>query len=224
MKKLRNIFMITLCCIVAAASFTSCMDSEDYSIDPTTYKQYMTEMAKQYGGMVRFYYLKSNNGTSVSAEKYDSIGSYWVAKEDSTVTLYRFPVSKLDSSIVVPSTDNTEKANMLRALRSQLKDAPETELKSWFYIPSKNAITSQYVQFYVNPSYIETEYTYKDEKKKAYFLFYSNAYTGIWSPTDRTFQYQMGLYAICLDKLELNSEHTVTTPYLREIYITCEAK
>ena len=152
---------------------------------------------------------------NLEGEMFETPLLYWDQKSESVYS---------DSAIVITSTDKTEKAEMLRALRSQLKDAPETELKSWFYIPNRNAITSQYVQFYVNPSYIETEYTYNKEKKKAYFVFYSNAYTGIWSPTDHTFQYQMGLYAICLDKLELNGEHTITSPYLREVYITCEAK
>ena len=58
MKKIGKIFAIALCCIVAAVSFNSCVESEDYSIDEQTYKKYMNEMAGEYGGRVRFYYAK----------------------------------------------------------------------------------------------------------------------------------------------------------------------
>lgn len=223
MKKFRNIFIAAMCCLVAAVSFTACINSEDYSIDDTTYKQYMTEMSGQYSGMLRLYYAKSTN-SGITAEKYDSVRTDWTVRTDSTVTLYRFPISKLDSAIVVPANDKTEKAEMLRELRLQLKDTPDTELKAFYYIPSKTAITSSYVQFYANPYTLETSFKYKGETKKAFFVFYANAYSGIWTPSKHSFEYQMGLYAICLNKLDLNSADAITTTYIRGLYLTCEAK
>ena len=106
-----------------------------------------------------------------------------------------------------------------------MRSMPDVTLKSFFFIPNKQAVTSQYIQFYVNPMYAETTFNYEGKPKKAYFVFYPNSFAGIWTPTKRTFEYQMGLYAICFDKPEINSENTVTTaPYIREIYITCEAR
>ena len=119
----------------------------------------------------------------------------------------------------------TNKGKYLRELHSQMRSMPDVTLKSFFFIPNKQAVTSQYIQFYVNPMYAETTFNYEGKPKKAYFVFYPNSFAGIWTPTKRTFEYQMGLYAICFDKPEINSENTVTTaPYIREIYITCEAR
>lgn len=224
MERIGKIFVTALCCVMAAVSFNSCMDSEDYSIDEQTYKKYMNDMAGEYGGRVRFYYPKYN-GIGLEATKYDSTDTYWTARADSTVTLYRFPISKLDSAIIVPSTDNTVKGKYLRELHNQMRSMPDVTLKSFFYIASKQAITSQYVQFYVNPAYVETTFNYEGSPKKAYFLFYPNYLSGIWTATKHTFEYQMALYAICFDKPEINAETTATTyTYMREIYITCEAK
>lgn len=223
MKKIKNIFLTAMCCLVAAVSFTSCIDNEDYSIDDATYKQYMTQMSGQYSGKVRFFYAKNTN-TGVIAEKYDSTSTYWSVRTDSTVTLYNFPVSKLDSAIVVSEADKTDKADMLRELHSQMRELPSTDLKAFYYIPSKNAITQSYVQFYVNPFIIETAFRYKNETRKVFFVFYSNAYSGIWVPSENTFEYQMGLYAICFDKVDLNSTSTITAPYIRGVYVTAEAK
>ena len=224
MKKIGKIFAIALCCIVAAVSFNSCVESEDYSIDEQTYKKYMNEMAGEYGGRVRFYYAKYN-GIGIEPAKYDSTDTYWTARNDSTVTLYRFPVSKLDSAITVPNTDITNKGKYLRELHSQMRSMPDVTLKSFFFIPNKQAVTSQYIQFYVNPMYAETTFNYEGKPKKAYFVFYPNSFAGIWTPTKRTFEYQMGLYAICFDKPEVNSEKTVPrAPYIRGIYITGEAR
>ena len=223
MKKIRNFLAIAFCCIMAAISFNSCLNSEDYSIDDETYKQYMKDMAGEYGGRVRFYYAKSTN-TGVEAAKYDSTDTYWTARKDSTVTIYRFPVSKLDSAIVTKSTDNTETGKMLRELHSQMRTLPDVTLKSYFFIPSKQAITSQYVQFYVNPWYAETTFQYEGQPKKAYFIFQQNTYSGVWTPTKHTFEYQLGLYAICFDKPETNSTNAVLMPTLREVVVTCEAK
>ena len=223
MKKIGNILAIAFCCIMAAVSFNSCIESEDYSIDPETYKQYMTDMAGQYSGRVRFYYAK-NTATGVEAAKYDSTDTYWTSQKDSTVTIYRFPISKLDSAIVTKATDNSENTKMLRELHSQMRSLPDVTLKSYFFIPSKQAITSQYVQFYVNPWYAETAFQYEGKTKKVYFIFQQNTYSGVWTPTKHTFEYQLGLYAICFDKPEVNSSSAVLIPTLREVVVTCEAK
>lgn len=224
MKKIGKFFIAALCCAMTAIAFNSCSEAEDYTIDAQTYKQYMSKMAGDYTGKVRFYYSKYSNNV-VSAVKYDSLTTRWTVRTDSTVTLYNFPISKLDSAIIVPSTDTTNKGKYLMALRDQMKSLPNVSLKSFFYIPSTQAITSQYVQFYVNPMYAKTTFEYEGAEKKAYFIFYPNYYYGVWSPTNFTFQYQMALYAICFDQPELNSENTVnTTPYMRAIYLTCEAQ
>lgn len=223
MKSIKNIFITAMCCLVAAVSFTACIDSEDNSIDDATYKQYMTQMSGQYNGKLRLFYAKSTN-SGITAEKYDSLNTYWSVRTDSTITINNFPVSKLDSAIVVSATDKTENADMLRELRSQMRELPSTNLKAFYYIPSKSAITQSYVQFYVNPYVAESSFTYKGESKKVFFVFYSNAYSGIWTPSKQAFEFQMGLYAICLEKLDLNSTKAITAPYLRGLYMTCEAK
>ena len=224
MKRIGNIFITALCCALAAVSFNSCIEEEDYTIDAQTYKEYMNKMAGDYSGKVRFYYPKYNNG-SLAAVKYDSLTTHWTVRTDSTVTLYNFPISKLDSAIIVPETDVTDRGKWLMALRSQMKSQADITLKSFFYIPNTQAITSEQVQFYVNPMYAGVKFDYEGTTKTAYFIFYSNSYYGVWNSEDHTFQYQMSLYAICFDQLEVNSENTVTAaPYMRTIGITCEAK
>jgi len=224
MKKTRSIFMLIVCCIMTAAAFTSCLsEGEDTSLDVTTQKQYQQQMAGQYSGMLRMYYAKTT-ATGVKAEKYDSVRTYWTVNSDSTLTLRNFPVSKLDSAISVPANDLSEKANMLRELKSQLKSAPSTNLKAYYFIPNKNAVTSSSLYFYVNPVTVETTFNYNNAEKKVYFVFYMNTYTGSWTSSDRLFQFQLGTYAICFDTLDLNNTTAITSYYLRDLYMTCTAK
>ncbi len=224
MKSIGNIFFSAFCCALTAVAFNSCIEEENYIIDAQTYKEYMDKMTGDYSGMVRFYYQKYNNG-SMAAVKYDSINTQWTVRNDSTVTLYNFPISKLDSAIIVPETDVTDRGKWLMALRNQMKTSPNIALKSFFYIPNKQSITSQQVQFYVNPMYVGINFDYEGTTKTAYFVFYSNSYYGVWNAENHTFQYQMSLYGICFDKLEMNSENSVTTaPYIRTVGMTCKAK
>ena len=173
--------------------------------------------------MLRMYYAKTT-ATGVKAEKYDSVRTYWTVNSDSTLTLRNFPVSKLDSAISVPANDLSEKANMLRELKSQLKSAPSTNLKAYYFIPNKNAVTSSSLYFYVNPVTVETTFNYNNAEKKVYFVFYMNTYTGSWTSSDRLFQFQLGTYAICFDTLDLNTSTAITSYYLRDLYMTCTAK
>lgn len=209
---------------MTAAAFTSCLnEGEDTTIDAATQKQYQAQMAGPYSGMLRMYYAKAT-ASGLVAEKYDSLRTYWRVNSDSTLTLSNFPVSKLDSAISVPATDISEKGNMLRELKSQLKSAPSTTLKAYYFIPNKNAATTSSIYFYVNPVAVETTFNYNNTEKKVYFVFYLNTYTGSWTTADRQFQFQLGTYAICFDTLDLNSSTAVTNYYLRDLYMTCTAK
>lgn len=221
MKKLRNTLMLLLCAIVAMSALSSCLDdnSTDSTITPEMYKTYLTTMSGTYSGRLRFYVQKPY---SQQYEKYDSAYSAWQVATDSTVTLRQFPINKLDSAISVSESDKSENATQVRALRAALSKAEPTDLKSFFYIPSSNFVGESAIQFYVNPLALEVPLTYNGQTHKVYFVFTSNYCGGVYGRTQRTFEYFMQLYGICVDKA--SESNKISSMYVKNVQITCTTK
>lgn len=222
MKNLKTLLLLLVGCFVISGAMTSCVgdDTNDYIIEPDTYRSYLRQMSDTYSGHVRFFMPSSNSNATYT--RYDSINSSWTVRTDSVVVLHNFPVAKLDSAIVVPASDKTTTTTTLLALRSALSKADPTELHALYFIPNSNFVSTSAIQFYVNPYALEVPLTYEGETHKVYFIFTSNYYGGVYNVASRNFEYAMQLYAICIDKAEENSK--IASRYVKNVQITCTAK
>lgn len=196
MKTLRNYLFLIVCCIFAATAFTACTgDSDDNSIDPTTYKSYLNNISGNYIGKMVFYKTPKNS-SSTTLEKYDSISyANWKMSADSTITFYNFPVSKVDSVINVSNSSSESTKQLFEAL----KNCPPTTLKAFYGIPSKSYISSTYIAFIVNPTTIELTLNYGGASHKVYLVFTAGYYMGMWLSSNKTTQIQAVLSGVYVD-------------------------
>lgn len=222
MKKFRNILLLLIGLLTVAGAMTSCVgdDTQDYMIPAETYQQYLRQMSGTYSGHVRFFRPTSANSSTY--QRYDSINTSWKVGTDSIVVVNNFPVAKLDSAIVISSTDDSETATTLLALRNALSQVSPTELHSIYFIPNTNFVSTTAIQFYVNPYALEVPVTYNGETHKIYFIFQSNYYGGVYYTTAKTFEYAMQLYCICIDQAD--EAHKIASRYVQNVQITCTTK
>ena len=144
MKNFKNLLMTFIGIIAVAMCATSCLNSDDDSIDAVTQNRYQKLMSGMYSGKARFYQLKSTRSFSSQKTyvKYDSIHTSWDVNADSTFRINNFPVFMPDSAIVVEKTSTGSDAEKYRALNQAiraLKNSSEGYImgtKARYVIPS----------------------------------------------------------------------------------------
>lgn len=225
MKNFKNLLMTFIGIITVAMCATSCLNSDDDSIDVVTQNRYQKLMSGMYSGKARFYQLKSTRSLSSQKTyvKYDSIPTSWDVNADSTFRINNFPVFMLDSAIVVEKTASGSDAEKYRALNQAiraLKNSSEGYImgtKARYVIPSSSWVSENVIQFMVQPYTIERTINFDGDDHKVYFVF-SPYTTGAFSATNRKFQAQLALSAICIDQLD--SSHTVPSQFMNNIVVT----
>lgn len=225
MKNFKNLLMTFIGIIAVAMCATSCLNSDDDSIDAVTQKRYQQLMSGMYSGKARFYQLKSTGNLSSQKTyvKYDSIHTSWDVSADSTFRINNFPVFMLDSAIVVEKTTTGTEAEKYRALNQAiraLKNSSEGYImgtKARYVIPSTSWVSENVIQFYVQPYTIKRKINFDGAEHTVYFVF-SPYTTGAFSATNRKFQAQLALSAICIDQLD--SSHTVPSQFMNNIVVT----
>lgn len=225
MKNFKNLLMTFIGIIAVAMCATSCLNSDDDSIDAVTQKRYQQIMQGMYTGNARFYQLKSIGSLSSQKTyvKYDSISTSWDVNADSTFKINNFPVYMLDSAVVVEKTATGTEAEKYRALNQAiraLKNSSEGYLmwtKARYVIPSTSWVSDNVIQFMVQPYTIERTINFDGADHKVYFVF-SPYTTGAFSATNRKFQAQLALSAVYIDKLD--SSHTVPSQFMNSIVVT----
>lgn len=225
MKNFKNLLMTFIGIIAVAMCATSCLNSDDDSIDAVTQNRYQKLMSGMYSGKARFYQLKSTRSFSSQKTyvKYDSIHTSWDVNADSTFRINNFPVFMLDSAIVVEKTSTGSDAEKYRALNQAiraLKNSSEGYImgtKAIYVIPSSSWVSENVIQFMVQPYTIERTINFDGADHKVYFVF-SPYTTGAFSATNRKFQAQLALSAVCIDKLD--SSHTVPSQFMNSIVVT----
>ena len=211
--------MLLVVMAAAVFSFTSCnTDTEDYSIDQSTQRQYMSMMSGAYSGKMRMYYTDYANQRYV---KYDSLSTNWTVRNDSTLTLYGFPVQKLDSAITVPATETSAEAQTLRELKTAISNINvPVELKCFYYIPSSSLVNSQDMSFFVNPVYFKQTLNYGGANHDVYFVFMMNNYGGNYNIASQMFEFNMYLQSLSIDKEPKDYSNSVPARYFRNILFT----
>lgn len=225
MKNFKNLLMTFIGIIAVAMCATSCLNSDDDSIDAVTQNRYQKLMSGMYSGKARFYQLKSTRSFSSQKTyvKYDSIHTSWDVNADSTFRINNFPVFMLDSAIVVEKTSTGSDAEKYRALNQAiraLKNSSEGYImgtKARYFIPSSSWVSENVIQFMVQPYTIERTINFDGADHKVYFVF-SPYTTGAFSATNRKFQAQLALSAVYIDKLD--SSHTVPSQFMNSIVVT----
>lgn len=224
MKNLRNFIMAFVGFIAVAMCVTSCLSNEDDSLSQEEQKRYQQLMSGMYSGKARFYQLKSTGSLSSQKTyvKYDSIHTSWDVSADSTFRINNFPVFMLDSAIVVEKTSTGNEAEKYRALNQAiraLKNSSEGYImgtKVRYAIPSSSWVSENVFTFFVQPYNIERKINFDGAEHTVYFVFTST--TGAFSATNRKFQAQLALNAICIDKLD--PSHTVPSQFMNSIVVT----
>lgn len=222
MKQIKTFIMLALVALTTMGTMTACLgdESDNNAISAEEYRQSLASMSGSYSGKIRFYRPKTSYGQQY--EKYDSTYTTWRVSTDSTITIRQFPVNKLDSAIVVPASDNSPAATNALTIREAISKASPKDLKAYYFIPSKNFIVDAGIQFYVNPYVIEVPVTYGGSNHTLYFAFTSNYCGGTWTKSALTFEFNMQLYAICVDSA--NESNKISSTYVRNALLSCTAK
>lgn len=225
MKNFKNLLMTFIGIIAVAMCATSCLNSDDDSIDAVTQNRYQKLMSGMYSGKARFYQLKSTRmfSSQKTYVKYDSIRTTWDVNVDSTFRINNFPVFMLDSAVVVEKSATGTEAEKYRALNQAiraLKNSSEGYLmwtKARYVIPSASWVSENVIRFCVQPYPIERKINFDGAEHTVYFEFspYTN---GAFSATNRKFQPLLALSAIYIDKLD--SSHTVPSQFMNSIVVT----
>lgn len=206
-------------CAVSVMSLTSCLDSDDNSIAPKDYAQYLTTMRGTYYGKIRFF-KESSKQNSTSPERYDSITSTnWTMNTDSTITINEGIVNCLDSAISGKS-DTPENLKQLQKAISDYTD--DGEHKAFFYIPNKGFVSTTAISFIANPMTIQVKLNYGEKDHDVYFVFYPNTYGGTWTSNNNV-TFNMCLGGIYVDGTDsYNSIDVDNKGYFRPILVQCE--
>lgn len=223
MKNFKNLLMTFIGIIAVAMCATSCLNSDDDSIDAVTQNRYQKLMSGMYSGKARFYQLKSTGNLSSQKTyvKYDSIHTSWDVSADSTFRINNFPVFMLDSAIVVEKTATGTEAEKYRALNQAiraLKNSSEGYImgtKTKYVIPSSSWVSENVIQFMVQPYPIKRKINFDGAEHTVYFVFTPT--TGAFSATNRKFQAQLALNAIYIDQLD--PSHTVPSQFMNSIVV-----
>ena len=224
MKTTKKLMLFVVTMFVAAFTFSSCLNNDDVKV-PTTDEQagYQRTMAGRYGSVVRFYYPNYNNEV-----QYDSLKQYaWNVTADSTITMYDFPVCKLDSAININKNDESATAKEMAALRTAIHESTATtKLQAKYFIPNESYFVEYGYSFPVYPLAFKQSFFYNGKSHDVYFLFDTSGYYGgkflSSSVTGKVFEFSMILAGICIDNYNTNS--LVSTNYFRQVLITCKTK
>lgn len=219
----KHLMMLFVCLLGGMTFFASCIsDDDDYSIDLATQQAYMQTMSGSYMGKVRMYYV---NNFKQQLVKYDSINTTWNVRRDSTLTLYDFPINKLDSAIYISPNSNNAEVTELRALQSAISAIKTpSNLKCYYYVPTKSLVSSQWMQFIVNPIYFKQTLTYNGKQHDVYFVFRTGYYGGTFTTSSRQFEFNMYLQSISIDKEPKDYSNSIPSTYFRNILLTCNTK
>lgn len=123
MKTIKNL-MLAAICLIATSAMTSCLNSDDDSIDPTLTEEeqtaYLTRLCGTYTGEMTYTCTDPTElGKEVKTYSNTIKNMRWVVNSDKTITIYDFPDSIYNNSIIY----NEE-------LRHKVKDnAPAKDLK-----------------------------------------------------------------------------------------------
>ncbi len=224
MKKTKNYLILLLCALVAAASFSSCIndDDNDYTVDVTTQKKYMTtiSMLSPYANNARLYY-----DAGYSTVKYDSIKGnsvYCQFRSDSTMTIKNFPICKLDSAIKVSASDT--KSTYREIFDAINKSTATVDIKGLYCVPYTNWATTTGYQYLIGASAI-FKITYGGEEHTVLYAFDSTQSYGFYSSSDLTNSMSLVLARIYLDyKDEKNPGTQINSDYWRKINIILTKK
>lgn len=236
MKNLKTLFVLFVSIITVSFAFTSCnTDGEDYSITLDVQRQYMQQMAGMYPGKVVV------NQPNASGNKYvavDSVYTSWTVNTDSTLVIHNFPINMLDSAVNVSKGEISTEATQLRELRTAISQLSPEDIRCAYYIPSSQFVSSVGYQFVVNPLCVNSDFytlkstgqsmfikktlSYGGTTHDVYFVFYLNYYGGAFSTTNRTFQFNMALAAISIDKKPVDYySNSFASTYFRPLVFTC---
>lgn len=228
MKNLKNLLMLLVSILTMSVALTSCnTDSDDYSIAPAVNQQYMQLMSMNgpYSGKTRMHYITNGN----RIVKYDSTSvCSWSLRTDSTLTIHNFPVSCLDSAIVVPSGEISAQATTLRELQKAISNIKDNiDIKGRYYIPNNTQyISNAGAYVVVNPIYFKQTLTYEGKQHDVYFVFYYDRCMGFFNNASvtKTFEFPMVLASISIDKEPTDYTNSIQSSYFRTLQITCLAK
>lgn len=223
MKNFKKLLFMLAVVLTAAVTFTSCnSDNNDYYIDQTQQKQYMTMMANSYVGKMRSYYFDYQKQKYI---KYDSVSTSWNVRSDSTLTLRNFPINTLDSAIYVPETETGAEATTLRELQKAIsKVKTPVDIKCYYYVPTTAFVNNTAMSFIVNPVYFKQTLTYNGATHDVYFVFLTNAYGGTYYMSNQSLEFNMFLQSFSIDKEPRDFTNSVSSRYFRNVLFTCTAK
>lgn len=226
MKNLKHLAMLLVGFMVTVICFSSCIsDGDDYSIDEATQKSYMKTMTGMYNGKVRMHYVSNSPMNYQGIVKYDSINTTWTVRQDSTLTLYDFPVNKLDSAIYISKNASNAETQDLRALQEAISNIKTpANIQCYYYVPTSTFVNSQIIQYFVNPVYFKQTLTYNGKTHDVYFVFRTNYYGGAFTISSRQFDFNMFLQSISIDKVPVDYSNSVPSTYFRGLLITCNNK
>lgn len=224
MKKTTNYLVLFFCSLIAAVSFSSCIndDNNDYTIDVATQKKYMTtiSMLSPYANNARLYYESGYNTV-----KYDSIKGnnvYCQFRSDSTMTIKNFPICKLDSAVKVISNDTQ---SSYRKLFDAIHNSTSTvNITGRYCVPYSNWATSNGYQYLIGASAL-FKVTYDGEEHTVLYAFDSTQSYGFYSTSDLSNGMSLVLARIYLDyKDEKNPGTQLNSDYWRKINIVLTKK
>lgn len=223
MARLKNLMMACLGFVAMAMSLASCINNDDNTLDSATQKQYQTTMSGQYQGKVRFYYPKTSNYTGETVyQKYDSISTSWYVNNDSTFVFDAFPIHMLDSAVVVDKSYTGDEAEKYRSLSKAISDLGESDpmvtLKCQYYIPSSGYVSNTAYNFIAGGYTITKNISFNGASHTVYFVFGQGP--GAYVVSNRAFQGQIALYAICIDNLNFSSQYTVPSQFFKQVVFT----
>lgn len=236
MKNLKTLIVLFLSIFAVSLSFTSCNtgDTQDYSVDQVSQRSYQTVMAGTYTGKMVFKKIANNREVGV-----DSVETMWTVRTDSTLTIHRFPISKLDSAINVSDDDISSEATVLRQLRTAISELPDEDVRCSYWVPNTMCVFDGGYQFLVNPLCVNSDFdnmkntnkamfikkslTYGGETHNVYFVFYLGTYGGTFVSSAHTFQFRMALASIYINDSQVPHDYypSFTSTYFRNIIVDC---
>ena len=227
MKNLKALMMLLIG--VFALTITSCnTDDGDHYYTHEEQDAIQAKMVGTYSGTL---YMYKPNTSTQKYESYYSLPTTWTASKgnpalgkDSLITISNFPITMLDSAIVISEKDNTNEAKTLRALRTAISKLPAENLECKFFVPSDNSYYTfnNGYRFILNPLVVKKQLTYEEKKHDVYFVFSMNSYVGEWTPgAMNSMKLQMVFASFSIDKAPQSYYPSFSQKYLRPLIITC---
>lgn len=241
MKNLKALMMLLIG--VFALTVTSCnTDDGDHYYTHEEQDAIQAKMVGTYSGSL---YMYKPNTSTKKYEVYHSLPTTWTASKgnpalgkDSLITISNFPINMLDSAINVSKGEITTEATQLRELRTAISMLAPEDIRCAYYVPSTQFITSAGYQFIVNPLCVNSDFytlkatgqsmfikktlSYGGTTHDVYFVFLLNYYGGAYSVTNRSFQFNMALASITIDKKPVDYySNSFASTYFRPLIITC---